>query len=205
MELLLVRHALPVRQVNTDGPADPELSEIGHEQAKHLAAYLRTEAIHALYASPMRRARETATPLAQVTGLPMTIVDKVAEFDRHHGEYIPAEEMKATNHPRWQAMMRGEALETDIPPEEFHRDVVTAVDGLIDAHPGEKIAVVCHGGVINAYLSHVLGLSPSSGFFYPNYTSIHRVAASRNGHRSIVTVNETAHLRGTGLPMGMLG
>ena len=23
MELLLVRHALPVRQVNTDGPADP--------------------------------------------------------------------------------------------------------------------------------------------------------------------------------------
>jgi probable phosphoglycerate mutase len=42
------------------------------------------------------------------------------------------------------------------------------------------------------------------GFFYPNYTSIHRVAASRSGVRSIVTVNETAHLRGTGLPIGLV-
>jgi 2,3-bisphosphoglycerate-dependent phosphoglycerate mutase len=203
MELLLVRHALPVRKVNTDGPADPELSEAGHEQAKHLAAYLRSETIHALYASPMRRARETATPLAEATGLAMTIVDKVAEFDRHQGEYIPAEEMKATNHPRWQAMMAGEPLEHDIPAEQFQTDVVEAITAIIDAHPGQKVAVVCHGGVINAYLSDVLGLPPSTGFFYPNYTSIHRVIASRNGHRSIATVNETAHLRGTGLPVGM--
>ncbi len=200
-----MRHALPVRQVNTEGPADPELSEIGHEQAKRLAAYLRTETIHALYASPMRRARETATPLAAAMGLPMTIVDKVAEFDRHQAEYIPAEEMKATNHPRWQAMMKGERLEDDIPPEEFRTDVVTAVDALIDAHPGETIAVVCHGGVINAYLSHVLGLAASNGFFYPKYTSIHRVIASRSGHRSIGAMNEIAHLRGTGLPSGMNG
>jgi probable phosphoglycerate mutase len=50
----------------------------------------------------------------------------------------------------------------------------------------------------------VLDLPVGKGFFYPNYTSIHRIAASRGGHRSIVTVNETAHLRGTGLPMGLL-
>jgi probable phosphoglycerate mutase len=205
MELLLVRHALPVRQVNPDGPADPELSDIGHQQAKHLAAYLRSETIHALYASPMRRARQTAEPVSAALGLAMTIVDKVAEFDRHQAEYIPAEEMKATNHPRWQAMMKGERLEDDIPPEEFRTDVVTALDALIDAHPGEKIAVVCHGGVINAYLSHVLGLVASNGFFYPNYTSIHRVIASRSGHRSIGAMNEIAHLRGTGLPSGMNG
>lgn len=198
-----MRHALPVRQVKTDGGADPELSAIGHEQAKHLAAYLRSESIDALYASPMLRARQTATPFAELSGLAMTIVDKVAEFDRHHGEYIPAEEMKATNHPRWQAMMKGEPLEDDIPSEVFHQDVVTSVDALIDAHPGHKIAVVCHGGVINAYLSHVLRLPASTGFFYPYYTSIHRVRASRQGHRSVLTMNEVAHLRGTGLPQGM--
>jgi hypothetical protein len=62
---------------------------------------------------------------------------------------------------------------------------------------------VCHGGVINAYLAHVLGLGARRGFFYPNYTSVHRVAAARSGERSIVTVNETPHLRGTGLPMGL--
>ena len=80
---------------------------------------------------------------------------------------------------------------------------MTAVEGLIDAHSGERIAVVCHGGVINSYLCHVLGLTKARGFFYPNYTSINRVAAARDGIRSIVTINETSHLRGTGLPIGL--
>jgi probable phosphoglycerate mutase len=63
--------------------------------------------------------------------------------------------------------------------------------------------MVCHGGVINAYVSHCLGLPNSRGFFYPNYTSIHRIAAARSGERSIVTLNETSHLRLSGLPMGL--
>jgi probable phosphoglycerate mutase len=58
--------------------------------------------------------------------------------------------------------------------------------------------------VINAYLTHILDMDVSSrGFFYPNYTSIHRVAAASSGERSVVTINETSHLRGTGLPMGL--
>jgi probable phosphoglycerate mutase len=81
--------------------------------------------------------------------------------------------------------------------------VVGAVERLVEAHSGQRIAIVCHGGVINGYLSEVLGLGVNQGFFYPNYTSIHRVAAARSGERSIVTVNETSHLRLTGLPMGM--
>ena len=62
---------------------------------------------------------------------------------------------------------------------------------------------MCHGGVINTYLARVLGLGGQQSFFYPNYTSIHRVAAATSGERSIVTINETAHLRGTGLPIGL--
>ena len=63
---------------------------------------------------------------------------------------------------------------------------------------------MCHGGVINGYLRHVLGLSsPRGGFFYPNYTSIHRIAAPAAAAARIVTINETSHLRGTGLPMGL--
>ena len=77
------------------------------------------------------------------------------------------------------------------------------IEGLIEAHPGQRIAVVCHGGVINNYLCHVLALVRPRGFFYPNYTSVNRVAAARGGTRTVVTVNETSHLRGTGLPMGL--
>ena len=203
MELLLIRHGLPIRREGVDGPADPELSAAGLEQAQHLAAYLADEKIDAVYASPLRRARQTADPVAATRNLEVGIVDAVAEWDRNSNEYVPIEELKAANDPRWHAMMRGE-WDADETPEEFRSRVVRALDELVDAHPGQKIAVSCHGGVINAYLAHVLGLPVSQGFFYPNYTSIHRIAASRSGHRSIVTVNETAHLRGTGLPMGVL-
>ena len=64
--------------------------------------------------------------------------------------------------------------------------------------------MVCHGGVINIYLAAVLGpRSVRPGFFYPNYTSIHRVMAASTGQRSILTINETSHLRSTGLPIGL--
>ena len=201
-----MRHALPVRREVTEGPADPDLSDAGHQQSAHLAEYLRAEVLAALYASPLRRAVQTAAPLAAATGLPVGIVDGVAEFDRLSDTYIPAEEMKATNHPRWQAMLSGEHVDGDESQDEFRARVLGSVEALIDAHPGDKIVVICHGGVINAYLAHVLGLDATvRGFFYPNYTSIHRVVASRSGHRSIVTVNETSHLRGTGLPVGING
>lgn len=204
MELLLIRHALPVRRELEQGIADPELSEAGLAQAERLADYLASETIDALYSSPLLRARQTAAPIATRTGLDTVIVDDVAEWDRTSSEYVPIEELKAAGDPRWKAMVAGEFDMHDETPETFRQRVVRAVDAIIDRHPGGRVAVTCHGGVVNAYLSHVLGLPVSTGFFYPNYTSIHRVAASRAGHRSIMTVNETAHLRHSGLPIGIL-
>lgn len=201
---MLIRHGLPVRRELSEGIADPELAEAGLAQAQHLARYLTDESIDAVYASPLRRAFQTAEPLAAAKGLPITVIDAVAEWDRTSSEYVPVEELKAANDPRWQAMMRGEWSVHDETPEEFSQRVVDAVEAIIDAHPGQRVAVVCHGGVVNSYLSHILGLPISQGFFYPNYTSIHRIAASTRGHRSVVTVNETSHLRGTGLPMGLM-
>jgi probable phosphoglycerate mutase len=203
MELLLIRHGLPVRRELDSGTADPELSEAGHAQARHLAEYLSSEVLHAVYASPLRRAQQTAQPLAESQGVPIAIVDDVAEWDRHSNEYVPIEELKAANDPRWQAMLRGEWTVHEESPDQFRERVVGAIERLVDEHGGERIAIVCHGGVINGYLSHILGLSNPQGFFYPNYTSIHRVAAARSGERSIVTVNETSHLRRTGLPVGL--
>ena len=201
---MLIRHGLPVRRELSEGIADPELSDAGHAQARHLADYLHSEPIDALYSSPMRRAVQTATPLADSRQLAVTLINDVAEWDRNSSEYVPIEEVKAANDPRWQAMVRGEWNVHDETQDEFSVRVVTALELLIDAHQGERVAVTCHGGVINAYLAHVLSLPVGRGFFYPNYTSIHRIAASRRGHRGVVTVNETAHLRGTGLPMGLL-
>ncbi len=203
MELLLIRHGLPVRRELQDGIADPELSTAGLAQAEHLADYLASEPLDAVYASPLRRAFQTAQPLASRRGLDIGVIDGVAEWDRNSNEYIPIEELKASNDPRYHELMRGEWTSPDETAEEFSARVVEALDALIDAHAGQRIAVSCHGGTINAYLTHILGLPVGPGFFYPNYTSIHRVAASRGGVKSILTMNETAHLRGTGLPIGL--
>jgi 2,3-bisphosphoglycerate-dependent phosphoglycerate mutase len=194
MELLLIRHALPVRIEGGEGPADPELSDQGRRQAAALAAWLAEESIDAMVASPLRRARATAEPLATRLGLEVDVVDGLAEFDRDAPWYIPIEELKAADDPRWHAMLRGE---WDLDPDRFQRDVVEAVDGIVRAHPGRTVAAVCHGGTINAYLSSVLGLDQLM-FFVPDYTSISRVRASREGSRSVVSLNETGHLRVAG-------
>lgn len=202
MELLLIRHALPVRRELEEGAADPELSEAGHEQARHLAEYLATERLDAVYASPMRRAQQTAEPVARAQDLDIITADGVAEWDRNASHYVPVEELKATNDPRWQAMVAGE-WDSDEPQDQFISRVVTTIEQIVDGHRSQRVAVVCHGGVINHYLAHILGLPASNGFFYPNYTSIHRVAAASSGERSVVTVNETVHLRHKGLPIGV--
>ncbi|HEY0520100.1 MAG TPA: histidine phosphatase family protein [Ilumatobacteraceae bacterium] len=204
MELLLIRHALPVRRELTSGVADPELSDDGRAQAEHLAAYLSSEHLDAIYASPLQRARQTADAIARHHGLAVTLHDGIAEFDRLSSDYVPTEELKAENDPRYHAILAGEWDNDEESSVEFRARVLSSIEQLIDAHPGQRIAVVCHGGVINSYLSHVLGLVLArGGFFYPNYTSINRIAAARGGIRSIVTINETSHLRGTGLPMGL--
>jgi probable phosphoglycerate mutase len=196
VQLLLIRHALPVRLEVTEGPADPQLSEIGVEQADRLATWLAEEPIDALYTSPLVRAVQTAAPLARRTGLDPVVVDGLAEWDRDANAYIPIEELRATDHEVWQRLAAGgheDLAELGIDPIEFHARVVDTIDGLAATHRSQRIALVCHGGVINAYLSTVLGLDKML-FFSPDYTSISRVLIG-GGVRSIDTMNETPHLR----------
>lgn len=201
MELILVRHALPVRRENSVGPADPELSDEGIAQALLFAQYMESEHIDVLYSSPLQRAQQTAAPLAQLKKMSPIVVDGVAEFDQHSNEYIPVEELKAANDPRWTEMINGTWTSPD-EAQEFTERVIDALEGIINDNRGGRVLVTCHGGVINEFLAHVLGLE-NRQFFYPNYTSIHRIAASSSGHRSVLSINETAHLRNSGLPMGL--
>jgi probable phosphoglycerate mutase len=195
VELIIVRHGLPLRTQKSSGAADPELAPEGHEQAQRLAAYLGSEQIDSIYASPLSRALQTAAPLAEMLGAQPVIVDEIAEFDRHASEYIPLEELKAANDPRWHALMAGEWEDHGESPIEFRSRVVNAFEEIIERHSSQRVVAVCHGGVINQYVAHILGIDTAVGFFYPAYTSIHRVSASRSGVRSVLSLNETAHLR----------
>jgi 2,3-bisphosphoglycerate-dependent phosphoglycerate mutase len=197
MELLLVRHAEPVRIEDAEGPADPPLHPRGLTQADRLATWLAGERLEAVWSSPMRRAVQTATPVAAVHGVELVIDEELAEFDREATSYIPYEELKATRDDRFLAMVEGRFDHYDVDPATFQRGVVTAMEHIVTANPGKVVAVVCHGGVINAYLGNILGIDRLL-FFEPGYTSISRVVAARTGERSLVSLNETTHLRDLG-------
>jgi probable phosphoglycerate mutase len=197
VDLLLVRHAEPVRvEGGTGVPADPGLTDRGRRQADRLAEWLALEPVDAVVSSPMQRARETAAPIAAAHGLEVEVVDGLVEFDVQADHYIPLDELKATNDPRWRAMVEGRWYTDDgmgDDPDRFRSRVLLAIDQIIERSPGKRVVAVCHGGVINVALAAVLGLAQPL-WFDPAYASLSRMAASRNGVRSVQTLNETAHL-----------
>ncbi len=195
MELVLVRHALPVRiDATHDGsPADPGLADLGRQQAARVVEALRGERVDAVYSSPARRARETSEPLAAALGLPVTVVDGLNEFDSGHSSYVPVEELRAEADERWQQLVRGE-LHPSVDPLAFRAGVVDAVEGVVAAHPGGRAVLFSHSGTINAYAGHVLSQERPL-WFAPAYASVTRVGAARDGRRGVVSLNETGHVR----------
>lgn len=187
MELVLVRHGLPERD-ETD--ADPVLSAEGRRQAALCARWLARERFDATYASTMKRAIETAQAYLAHAGGSLVTDERIVEFDRHTGRYIPLEELKRTDYPAWKAFVDGEHA-VDIVA--FQATVVACLEELIARHSGERIVVFCHGGVINVWTAHVLGM-PARLFFSPDYTSIHRFLCARSGQRNLEALNERAHL-----------
>jgi len=211
MELLLVRHALPVRVDNRDtgDEADPVLSDLGWRQSRAVADWLvgalpggpSAELIDAVYASTRARARQTAGPLAERLGQELRIESGLDEYDYGEPEYVPIEELKETGDPRWHELVSEDAI---LAPEAFMAQVVTGVDRIIAAHPGQRVVAFCHGGTICAYMAHLLGLDRIL-FFEAAYTSVNRVLAASTGERSLGSLNETAHLRVAGVPTYLPG
>ncbi len=200
MELVLVRHGEPIRITSEESggtPVDPALTERGHAQAERLAQWLAHEPVDHIVSSPLARAHQTAAPVAAVHGLEVEILDGLREYDSESDSYIPVEELKATKDPRWDAMVSGEWQSFGgESPAEFRTRIVAHLDAIIEAHQGQTVVVVCHGGVVNTYLGSILGIDQPL-WFDPLYTSISRVRANRSGIRSVSSVNDAGHLIAT--------
>jgi len=196
MELILVRHALPVRIDGTDDgcPADPGLSDRGYEQAKCLIDALAHDTVTHLYTSPARRARETAVPLHEALGLDLTVEDGLAEFDAAHSSYVPVEELRASGDPRWELLVKGDLYHGDVDPLAFKQRVITAIEQIVARHPGGRAVLFAHSGVINAYAGHVLA-QDTLLWTAPAYASLTRIGAARDGRRGVISLNETGHVR----------
>ncbi len=199
LELLLIRHGLPLRIENNDGtPADPPLAPLGHRQAQAAAEWLRDEAIDAIYVSPLQRARETSAPLESILGLVAAVEPGIAEYDAEEPSYIPMEELKRDDPAAYRDYIDNNSTIGD--PVAFQATVLEAIDRIVAGHRGQTVAVVCHGMVINSILGHAVGTEPGSIMIAePTYSGVTRISASSQGHRTLKSFNETHHLRGVGV------
>lgn len=194
--LLLIRHGRSADVVpGSAEAADPGLHEAGEAQVAALAARLAPKTIDAVYASHLRRAVDTAAALAGPRGLDVEIDEDLQEVllgDWGLGEF---RRRAAIRDPEWVAWSRTRRWD-GIPGAEtdaaLRRRVVTSIDRLAARHPAETIAVVVHGGVINAYLAEVLGL-PHSLWLTVENTSITMVRVDAHGHQ-VVVANDCHHL-----------
>jgi probable phosphoglycerate mutase len=188
MELVLIRHGLPERRADTD---DPPLTAEGLDQAARVARLLARERVDAVFASTMTRAVQTAEPFAASSGHELQTRPGIVEFDRGSGAYIPMEELKRDDYEAWKALAAGNH---DIDIFGFQKSVVETLEEIIASHASKTVAVFCHGGVVNVWTAHVLGMEPRL-FFEPAYASVHRYLCARSGERNIISLNERAHLR----------
>ncbi len=192
MQLLLVRHALPLRSDHGQG-SDPALSYAGQEQADRLPEALARFALSRLVSSPQRRAIQTAEPVAKARDMAVDIDERFAEYDRGLSNYIPVEQLRTERPADWARMAQGH-LPGGVDEAGFCCRVGAAVAEVVSqAAPEDTVAVFSHGGVINAVLHDILN-TPRLLSFPIDYASVTRLLFSRSGAATVAGVNATEHV-----------
>jgi broad specificity phosphatase PhoE len=149
--IVLVRHGETdwnrIRRVQ--GHTDVPLNDEGRRQARELAAELDGEVVDAVYSSDLSRARETAEILSTARSVPVVSLPELRE--KHFGT--------------WEGLTDTEVLEQfpDAPAggwgdgessEQLADRIVQVIERIVEAHPGELVLVVTHGGPMRAILRH---------------------------------------------------
>lgn len=192
MQVLLVRHALPLRSEHGEG-SDPDLSADGLAQVERLPKALARFPISRVVSSPQRRAIQTAEPVAAARELIVEIDDRFAEYDRDLPLYIPVEQIREERPEEWARLAQGQ-LPGAVDVDAFRARVRRAVDDLVAAvDPEDTVAVFSHGGVINVLLHEILGTSRLLSFPV-DYASVTRLLISRSGQATVAGVNCTEHV-----------
>ncbi len=192
MQLLLIRHALPLRSEYGQG-SDPELSQTGLEQALRLPDALARYPITRLVSSPQRRAVQTAEPLASRRAMAIDIDERFAEYDRDMAGYLPIEQLRTERPQDWARMSQGH-LPGDVDESAFCARVAAAVtDVVAAADADDTVAVFSHGGVINGLL-HTILRTEKVLCVNVDYAGVTRLLSSREGPLYVASVNGTEHV-----------
>ncbi|MHB1164138.1 MAG: histidine phosphatase family protein [Candidatus Nanopelagicales bacterium] len=211
--LLLIRHAEQV----TLREVDPPLSERGLLQADLVAVRLGSLPLTAIVSSPLERARQTARPLAERTGLEVEILADLSEAglssdDMRHVftntsarhmepdpfDYVGPARAAVDVLPRF---VWGKDGRSETGGQIRHR-MTAALDVIAAQHPGGIVACFSHGGAINAATAAWLGIDRDM-WFVPWHTGITALLI-HGERRTQLFVNDSSHLDGGEDALGLI-
>lgn len=161
MMIYLIRHAVHdlVGRVLAGRMDGVGLSEEGRRQSVRLADRLQAKPLRALYSSPLQRARETAVPLAERSGISADIEPALNELD--FGAWTGREIASLCDDPLWRSFnalrsrTRAPGGESML---EAQARIVAFLEDMHDRHADAPVAVVSHGDVLKAAVLHYLGM-----------------------------------------------
>lgn len=197
MKLLIIRHGESEADILDvhEGRADFNLTDKGHSQAAAMADYVNTNyTINKIYASPLKRAFQTATHLSEVTGIPIITDEHLMEFNNGLLAGLSREEADA-KYPRVPDLPVHAAVYEQESKLEFRHRAEYILSKIISENEDDAIiAIVSHGGLINQLYQAFLNLPVNSGsFFMTGDTGIHEWMI-KSQERYIVRADNLAHL-----------
>lgn len=204
-ELLLVRHgeADSNRDGRFGGWSPVPLTERGRRQAAAAATELATRAPTAIITSDVVRAQETAAPIALALDLVPRLEPGLRERSLGLFDGLAFTEAEARYPELWQRLVARDP--TVLPEGAETAEVVfarvsAAITRICTDHAGQRVVVVSHGLAMFHAFCFVSGLGvprPDAAVFVlvDNASISHYEHRARDRWR-IVTINDTAHLRG---------
>lgn len=201
-EIILIRHGVTAwnRERRFQGQIDIPLDDEGRLQAMQLARALGSEPLAAVYSSDLSRARQTAEPLARALG--QNLILETGLRERFYGAFEGRtwDELQrdhAEDFSRWRAREvdfelpgSGESLRV------LQDRVAVTLRSLAERHPGEKLAAVSHGGVLDCAYRIATGL----GIGEPRQHELLNASVNRirydGGSFQLISWADVVHLRG---------
>jgi len=163
--ILLIRHGATVLSAEDRfaGATDVDLSEEGRGQARALAERLADDPLAAVFASPLKRTKETAAILASPHGLTPVLDAGLREIDHGRWEQLTRKEVESRfpeEYAAWEEDPFGFAPESGETGLAVMARALPALRAIVQSHPGKTVAVVSHKATIRLVLASLLGIEP---------------------------------------------
>ncbi len=167
--LLLVRHAPSDSAWEPDrrlcGWYDPPLGDSGMLRARRLAADLMTSGATAVYASPLRRAWQTAEPISAALHIAAEALPDLREISCGMVDGMLLDAVRERYPDHWHTNLLQQDDEFRWPGgesyTEFRQRVRACLEELSIRHCGESVIVVAHTGVVTQVLGMLYGWNPA--------------------------------------------